>query len=81
MTVCVKLFARTRDLAGTGELMVDLPEQARVADLRKSLAAIYPALSTILDRCAVAVDNEFAGENVVLHPNNEIALLPPVSGG
>jgi molybdopterin converting factor subunit 1 len=79
MRVTVQLFARARDLAGAPEVAVDLPQRATVADLRRALAAGYPALKPILDRCAVAVNNDFAEESLVLPCSPEIALLPPVS--
>jgi molybdopterin converting factor subunit 1 len=81
MRVTVQLFARARDLAGASEVSVDLPDGATVADLRRALAAGHPALVSILERSAVAVDNDFAEDPLVLPSSPEIALLPPVSGG
>jgi molybdopterin converting factor small subunit len=81
MRVRVQLFARARDLAAASVVAVDLPDGATVADLRRALAAGFPSLGPILDRCAVAVDNDFAEEALVLPPSPEVALLPPVSGG
>ena len=81
MMVRVQLFARARDLAGAGSITVDLPEKATVADLRRHVAGARPALRTLLERCAVAVDNEFADDSHPLHAEANIALLPPVSGG
>lgn len=81
MTLRVKLFARARDLAGTDALLVELSPGATVADLRQSLAKTCPPLADFLPRCAIAVNNEFTQDNVVLPAHSEIALLPPVSGG
>ncbi len=81
MLVHVRLFARARDLAGADLLRVELPENATVADLRRRLAADYPALSALLERSALAVENEFAADSQVLSADAEVALLPPVSGG
>jgi molybdopterin converting factor subunit 1 len=81
MLVHVRLFARARDLAGTDVLRVELPDGATIADLRRRLAADYPALSTLLERSALAVENEFAADSLVLPVDAEVALLPPVSGG
>ncbi|MHB1422723.1 MAG: MoaD/ThiS family protein [Gemmataceae bacterium] len=81
MIVHVRLFARARDLAGADVVRVELPERAAVADLRRRLAADYPALASLLDRSALAVENEFTADSRVLSPEVEIALLPPVSGG
>jgi molybdopterin converting factor subunit 1 len=77
----VKLFARARDLAGADEIAVALPESATVADLRRALASGYPVLAGLLERSALAVDNEFANNAQPVRPGVEIALLPPVSGG
>ena len=54
---------------------------ATVADLRRRLAADYPALAALLEHSAMAVENEFAADSRVLPPDAEIVLLPPVSGG
>jgi molybdopterin converting factor subunit 1 len=77
----VRLFARARDLVGAKVAAVDLPEGATVADLRKQLAACFPALQALLPRCALAVNDEFAEDSLTLPGETEVALLPPVSGG
>lgn len=77
----VLLFARARDLAGSGELEIELATDATVADLRRALGARYPRLAPLLDRCAIAVDQEFAVDQTPLSPAAVVALLPPVSGG
>jgi molybdopterin converting factor subunit 1 len=77
----VYLFARARDLAGTDVLDVALPVGATVRDLRLQLARQCPRLGGLLERCAVAVDNEFAEDGLTLPLQAEVALLPPVSGG
>jgi molybdopterin converting factor subunit 1 len=81
MVVRVKLFARARDLAGVGELTVSLPEGATVADLRRALAVERPALAGLMTRSAIALDDDFASDDVVVRDGAEVALLPPVSGG
>jgi molybdopterin synthase catalytic subunit len=81
MIVHVRLFARARDLAGADSVTVELPDGATVADLRRRLAAEHPALAGLLERSALAVENEFAEDLLSLSANAEIALLPPVSGG
>jgi molybdopterin converting factor subunit 1 len=77
----VRLFARARDLAGTDVLDVALPAGATVRDLRTGLARQCPRLAGLLERSAIAVDNEFADDALTLPVRAEIALLPPVSGG
>jgi molybdopterin converting factor subunit 1 len=81
MIVNVRLFARARDLAGVDSLRVELPENATVSDLRRRLAADCPMLAGLLERSALAVENEFAADTLQLTADAEIALLPPVSGG
>lgn len=80
--VCrVKLFARARDLAGAAEVSVDLPEGTTVAELRAALARVFPSFAGLLERSALAVQDEFASDELVIPPGAEVALLPPVSGG
>jgi molybdopterin converting factor subunit 1 len=81
MILHVRLFARARDLAGSATLRVELPEGATVADLRCRFASDHPALAGLLQRCAIAVDGDFAEDTRILVENAEIAVLPPVSGG
>ncbi len=81
MMLDVHLFARARDLAGTGCLRVLLSEHATVAELRRRLKEAAPALGGLLEHCAVAVNNEWADDATMLSPDAEVALLPPVSGG
>jgi molybdopterin converting factor subunit 1 len=77
----VLLFARARDLAGTAAVEIVLPPGATVADLRRALAERLPKLAPLLEKSALAVNDEFAGDDVVLDGAAEVALLPPVSGG
>ena len=79
--VSVRLFARAKDLAGADAVEVDLPAGATVGDLRRRLAEDRPALASLLGRSAVADNDEFANDDLVLPPDAAVALLPPVSGG
>ena len=81
MMVHVQLFARARDLVGASSLALELPVQATVGDLRRRLAEMYPNLGRLMERSALAVNNELAGDGVALSSDAEVALLPPVSGG
>ena len=75
----VKLYAALRDLAGASELEVDAPD---VATLREDLSAKFgQEFERILAAGAVIVDGEKAGPDRSLEPDDEVALLPPVSGG
>jgi molybdopterin converting factor subunit 1 len=81
MTITVHLFAAARDLAGNSTTTVELPAGATVAVLRATLSNRYPALAPLLARSAVAVNQEYAEDSVVLSPGDELAVIPPVSGG
>ncbi len=81
MIVRVHLFAGARDLAGADVLAVEVPDGARVADLRQALASLQPRLASLLEHSALAVHDEFADDSAFLPADAEVALLPPVSGG
>lgn len=81
MVVRVRLFARARDLAGADAVAVTLPGGATVGELRRRLAADRPELAGLLERSALAVNDEFAPDDLTLPRDAEVALLPPVSGG
>lgn len=79
-SVSVLLFGITRDLTGQSAVSVPLHEGASVGDLLGQLHQSYPALAGIRS-LLVAVNGEYAEPNLALSQNDEIALIPPVSGG
>lgn len=81
MIIHLRLFARARELVGLDTCDVELPEAATVAELRLRLAADYPRLVGLLERSALAVNDDFADDARRLTANDEVAVLPPVSGG
>jgi len=74
MLVSVRLFAGLRERAGSERIEVDLPEGATVGDL---LAAMELAPRS----CVAAVNREYAGPDTPIGAGDEVALVPPVSGG
>src|SRR4051812_5427364 len=74
--VTVLLFAMLRERAGARELTIELPEGARVRDALASLGDLAAGLPLVM-----AVNREYAPEDQVLDPGDELALIPPVSGG
>ncbi|UFH56799.1 MoaD/ThiS family protein [Spirosoma sp. KNUC1025] len=78
--VSVLLFGITRDLTGQSMVSVPLTEGASVGDLLVKLRQDYPALAGIRS-LLVAVNGEYAEMNQLLGQRDEIALIPPVSGG
>jgi len=81
MTVTVKLFAILRDTAGVPELPLALPDGATVAVAVDALLALHPALAPFGARIACAVNLTRVPRDTVLRDGDELALLPPVSGG
>jgi molybdopterin converting factor subunit 1 len=81
MRIRVKLFAILKDAAGTGELALELPPDATVESARQALAAHVPSLGKYLPRVAFAVNREYVKPDTRLRPHDELALIPPVSGG
>jgi len=74
--VTVRLFAMLRERAGTGSVTLELPEGARVRDALDSLAGLAEGIPLVM-----AVNREYATEEQVLDAGDELALIPPVSGG
>ena len=72
----MKLFAVLRERAGASEVTLELPEGARVRDAIASLADIAAGVPVVM-----AVNREYADADVVLSESDELALVPPVSGG
>lgn len=81
MRVTVKLFARLRDLAGTGDLVRDVQPPATVQTIWKGLVADYPAIADYERSMSVAVNADYARMTAAVHDGDEVAFLPPVSGG
>ncbi len=81
MKVCVLAFATLPDVLGGRSLLVDLPEGATVHDLLQHLANEHPALNKWLSVTRVAVNQEYVDADALLHDGDEVALIPPVSGG
>jgi molybdopterin converting factor subunit 1 len=81
MRVTVRLFARLRDLAGCGELVRDLPAPATVQTVWQSLVSEMPSLRDYERTMSVAVNADYAKMSAPVSDGDEVAFLPPVSGG
>jgi molybdopterin converting factor subunit 1 len=81
MKIKVKFFALARDLAGTGETSLDLPASSTTEAAVSQIVAAYPNLASIRPRLAIALNQSYVRENQSLREGDEIALIPPVSGG
>ena len=76
MQVRVRLFAALRERAGAAELELDLPEGASVADALDRMRALTEGVPVVM-----AVNREYADAGARLHGGDEVALIPPISGG
>jgi molybdopterin converting factor subunit 1 len=81
MRITVQLFARLRELAGRSELDLTVPDGASVADIWKTLASAHPALVPLGSAVSAAVNAEFASFATTVREGDDVAFLPPVSGG
>lgn len=81
MRIRVRLFAILKDAAGTGELALDMPDGATVDSARQALEIQFPQLEKYLSRVAFAVNQSYVKADTPLRADDELALIPPVSGG
>ena len=81
MHVRILFFAAYRDLVGTGDLAMDLPEGTDVAGLVAEVVAMGGGFASLPRHPAVAVNHEYAADDRVLHDGDEVAFIPPVAGG
>jgi molybdopterin synthase catalytic subunit len=81
MRVNVLFFGVLKDLAGKSSESLDLPDGASVRDVLSHYASQAPGMKESLASLAVAVNKEYAGRETALKSGDEVALLPPVSGG
>lgn len=81
MHVTLRLFARLKDLAGAAELSRELPDDATAGTAWAALIGEWPALSAYETTIACAVNEEYARLTTPLAHGDEVAFLPPVSGG
>jgi molybdopterin converting factor subunit 1 len=81
MRVTVRLFARLRDIAGAAELTRDIPAGATAGDVWRALVREFPELARYESSISTAVNADYAKMGTALTEHDEVAFLPPVSGG
>jgi molybdopterin converting factor subunit 1 len=81
MRVTVRLFARLRDLVGAGELVREIGDDATVASVWDALVREQPAIAAYQASMSCAVNADFARMTTRVRDGDEVAFLPPVSGG
>jgi molybdopterin converting factor subunit 1 len=81
MIVTVKLFAAARETTGAEEVILELPDGATIADVKHILSKIFPQIDGLLSRSAIARNQDYALDTDAVAPTDELAVIPPVSGG
>jgi molybdopterin converting factor subunit 1 len=81
MTVRVRCFAAVREIVGAGELVVELPEGSTLDQLIRQLQSQFPKLQALTGSLLFSVNREYASVNTRLAAGDEVAFIPPVSGG
>lgn len=81
MSVRVLFFASIADLAGARQIAVEPERGLTVGELRRRLEKEYPKLAGKLGKCAAAVNQAVVGADGPVADGDEVAFLPPVSGG
>ena len=81
IAVKVRFFARLREQAGVEVETIEVAPSSTLADVYEKLRAKHPALESDRDSVRGAINLEFAGWDATITEGNEVAFIPPVSGG
>ena len=81
MNVNVKLFAAARQLAGCDSLHLTCPEPCTLVELRQAMIRECPQLEPLMPHVRIAVNSEYASNDQRIRASDELACIPPVSGG
>ena len=81
MKVRVRVFASLREILGKDEVEVELPKGTTVEGLWTQLVNDDERLEPFTKSINFAINHDFAGKETELNPDDEVAFLPPVSGG
>lgn len=82
MKLHVRFFALARDRAGVSEMRIEVPDRATVDSAATLLAERFPpSFADLLPRVAFAVNMSYVDRNYELKDGDELAVIPPVSGG
>ena len=81
MRVTVRVFARLRDIVGSGEMVRDAAPGSTIRGVWRDLASEYPELANYERSISAAINAEYARMDRVIGDGDEVAFLPPVSGG
>jgi molybdopterin converting factor subunit 1 len=81
MRVTVRLFAVVRERAGSPQIDLELSEGASVAGAVSELVRQIPSIAAVMARVVYAINREYVRSDAILKQGDELAIIPPVSGG
>ena len=81
MIVCVRFFASCREIVGISELLLELDPDSNTDNLIAALVVRFPRLNDSIQQVSIAVNKKYIESSQSLKDGDEIALLPPMSGG
>ena len=81
MKLTVKFFAAARDISGTSDLVITMPGDTTPAEVLEALMHTYPRLVPLKEYLRMAVNWEYVPPHHPLAEGDEVAIIPPVSGG
>jgi molybdopterin synthase catalytic subunit len=81
MKVRLRLFAAVREIVGSGEVALEVPEHFTAGQLVRRVGEMYPRLQGLAPSLLLAVNREYCAPEQPLRDGDEVALIPPVSGG
>jgi len=79
--VLVKFFASARDSVGKKNLEMEIKKNCKVGDVMENLFEEYPGLQEMEDHLLISVNKDRTGKDEILKDGDEIAVMPPVTGG
>ena len=81
MQIKILLFASCRDIVGSGEIVLSVRDGITVGELKQELVVAFPGMAGIAPSLSTAVNMDYAKDDEILSSRDEVALIPPVSGG
>ena len=81
MQIAVRLFAILKERAGVQSFTLELPDGCTATDAADRIATAYPGIQSYLPKSAFAINRAYGNRQAILHDGDELALIPPVSGG
>ena len=81
MKIKVKFFAAYKEAVGRDGVDMDMKQGSDVSQLLEAVKSMHPAIGDLIEPLIVSVNKEYATFDTILKDGDEVALLPPVSGG